>query len=61
MFERLILFIAAFGLSDLFVKNKSTNFKIIYYSILLLIALYFIFNKYIDEKLLSNNRRRQCM
>ena len=33
MFERLILFIAAFGLSDLFVKNKSTNFKIIYYSL----------------------------
>ena len=51
MFERLILFIAAFGLSDLFVKKKSTNFKIIYYSILLLIALYFIFNKYIDDKL----------
>jgi len=61
MFERLILFIAAFGLSDLFVKNKSTNFKIIYYSILLSIALYFIFNKYIDEKLLSSNRKRQCM
>lgn len=61
MFERLILFIAAFGLSDLFVKNKSTNFKIIYYSILLLIALYFIFNNYIDEKLLSSNRKRQCM
>ena len=59
MFERLILFIAAFGLSDLFVKNKSTNFKIIYYSILLLIALYFIFNKYIDDKLLSSNRKRQ--
>lgn len=59
MFERLILFIAAFGLSDLFVKNKSTNFKIIYYLILLSIALYFIFNKYIDEKLLSSNRKRQ--
>lgn len=59
MFERLILFIAVFGLSDLFVKNKSTNFKIIYYSILLLIALYFIFNKYIDEKLLSINRKRR--
>ena len=58
MFERLILFIAAFGLSDLFVKNKSRNFKITYYSILLLIALYFIFNKYIDEKLLSSNRER---
>ena len=61
MFERLILFIAAFGLSDLFVKNKSTNFKIIYYSILLSISLYFIFNKYIDEKLLSSNREKQCM
>lgn len=59
MFERLILFIAVFGLSDLFVKNKSTNFKIIYYLILLSIALYFIFNKYIDEKLLSSNRKRQ--
>jgi len=59
MFERLILFIAAFGLSDLFVKNKSTNFKIIYYSILMVIALYFIFNKYIDDKLLSSNRERQ--
>ena len=59
MFERLILFIAAFGLSDLFVKNKSTNFKIIYYLILLSIALYFIFNNYIDEKLLSSNRKRQ--
>ena len=59
MFDRLILFIAAFGLSDLFVKNKSTNFKIIYYLILLSIALYFIFNKYIDEKLLSSNRKRQ--
>ena len=54
MFERLILFIAAFGLSDLFIKNKSTNFKIIYYSVLLIIALYFIFNKYIHEKLLKN-------
>jgi hypothetical protein len=43
MFGRLILFIAAFGLSDLFIKNKSTNFKIIYYIVLLLIALYFIF------------------
>ncbi len=51
MFERLILFIAAFGLSDLFVKNKSFTFKVIYYSILLCIALYFIFNKYIDDKL----------
>ncbi len=59
MFERLILFIAAFGLSDLFVKNKSRNFKITYYFILLLIALYFIYNKYIDEKLLSRNRERQ--
>ena len=59
MFGRLILFIAAFGLSDLFIKNKSTNFKIIYYSVLLIIALYFIFNKYIDEKLLSSNRERQ--
>ena len=43
MFERLILYVAAFGLSDLFVKNKSTNFKIIYYIILLIIALYLIF------------------
>ncbi len=58
MFERLILFIAAFGLSDLFVKNKSFNFKVIYYSILLCIALYFIFNKYIDDKLLSRNKKR---
>ena len=40
MFERLILFIAAFGLSDLFVKNKSTNFKITYYLVLLSISLY---------------------
>ena len=59
MFERLILFIAVFGLSDLFVKNKSTNFKIIYYSILLSIALYFIFNKYIDDKLLSCNKKKR--
>lgn len=58
MFDRLILFIAAFGLSDLFVKNKSTNFKIVYYSILLVIALYFIFNKYINERLLSRNKLR---
>ena len=36
MFERLILFIAAFGLSDLFVENKSFTFKVIYYTILLL-------------------------
>ena len=61
MFERLILFIAAFGLSDLFVKNKSTTFKIIYYLILLSIALYFIFNKYIDDKLLACNKKRQGM
>ena len=46
MFERLILFIAAFGLSDLFVKNKSTNFKIVYYSILMIIALYFMFKPF---------------
>jgi len=59
MFVRIILFIAVFGLSDLFVKNKSTNFKIIYYLILLLIALYFIFNKYIHEKLLSIDKDRQ--
>ena len=58
MFDRLILFIAAFGLSDLFVKNKSTNFKIVYYLILLVIALYFIFNKYIHERLLSRNKLR---
>ena len=58
MFERLIIFIAAFGLSDLFVKNKSTTFKIIYYSILMVIALYFIFNKYIDDKLLSRDKKR---
>lgn len=61
MIGRLILYVAAFGLSDLFVKNKSTNFKIIYYLILLSVALYFIFNNYIDEKLLSGNRKRQCM
>ena len=61
MIGRLILYVAAFGLSDLFVKNKSTNFKKIYYSILLLIALYFIYNKYIDEKLLSSNRERRKM
>jgi hypothetical protein len=45
MFERLILFIAAFGLSDLFIKNKSTNFKIVYYSTLMIIALFIIFKK----------------
>ena len=59
MFERLILFIAAFGLSDLFVKNKSTNFKIIYYSVMMIIGLYILFNKYIHEKSLSSNRKRQ--
>ena len=59
MIGRLILYVAAFGLSDLFVKNKSTNFKIIYYFILLSVALYFIFNNYIDEKLLSINRKRR--
>ena len=59
MFERLILFIAAFGLSDLFIKNKSTNFKIIYYIVLLLIALYFIFNKYIHEKLLKKFSKKK--
>lgn len=46
MFERLILFIAAFGLSDLFIKNKSTNFKIVYYSILMIIALLIIFKPF---------------
>ena len=59
MFERLILFIAAFGLSDLFVKNKSTNFKIIYYSVMMIIGLYILFNKYIHEKLLSIDKDRQ--
>ena len=59
MFERLILLIAAFGLSDLFIKNKSTNFKIIYYIVLLLIALYFIFNKYIHEKLLKKFSKKK--
>jgi hypothetical protein len=59
MIGRLILYVSAFGLSDIFVKNKSIYFKFFYYSILMIIALYFIFNKYIHEKLLSNNRKRK--
>ena len=43
MIGRLILYVAAFGLSDMFVKNKSLHFKIIYYIILSIIALYLIF------------------
>ena len=59
MFVDIILFIASFGLSDIFVKNKSTNFKIIYYSVMMIIGLYILFNKYIHEELLSSNRKRQ--
>ena len=59
MFVDIILFIASFGLSDLFVKNKSTNFKIIYYSVMMIIGLYILFNKYIHEELLSSNRKRK--
>ena len=42
MFVDIILFVASFGLSDLFVKNKSTNFKIIYYSVMMIIGLYIL-------------------
>ena len=59
MFVDIILFIASFGLSDIFVKNKSTNFKIIYYSVMMIIGLYILFNKYIHEKLLSIDKDRQ--
>lgn len=59
MFVDIILFVASFGLSDLFVKNKSTNFKIIYYSVMMIIGLYILFNKYIHEKLLSIDKDRQ--
>ena len=59
MFVDIILFVASFGLSDIFVKNKSTNFKIIYYSVMMIIGLYILFNKYIHEELLSSNRKRQ--
>ena len=59
MFVDIILFVASFGLSDLFVKNKSINFKIIYYSVMMIIGLYILFNKYIHEKLLSIDKDRQ--
>ncbi len=59
MFVDIILFVASFGLSDLFVKNKSTNFKIIYYLVMMIIGLYILFNKYIHDKLLSIDKDRQ--
>ena len=59
MFVDIILFVASFGLSDIFVKNKSTNFKIIYYLVMMIIGLYILFNKYIHEELLSSNRKRK--
>ena len=59
MFVDIILFVASFGLSDIFVKNKSTNFKIIYYSVMMIIGLYILFNKYIHEELLSIDKDRQ--
>ena len=52
MLGRLLLFISAFGLSDLFLKNKSFRFKLFAYTLLLIISLYlFDFHLYIIQYL----------
>jgi len=52
MLGRLLLFISAFGLSDLFLKNKLFRFKLFAYTLLLIISLYLLdFHLYIIKYL----------